>query len=133
MKTSMPCQFLAAWMSVVCYLPPIYLFTDAHLLPKWYLCLIGLTVTGVLAAVTLWRGRRNGWNGETLSFVYKVYDATGDEGNCRQNRHEACEGQLSGRDENKKEVQVRIENIGHMWKNSQQSLANLSVPSTDCS
>ncbi len=32
MKTSMPCQFLAAWMSVVCYLPPIYLFTDAHLL-----------------------------------------------------------------------------------------------------
>ena len=39
MKTSMPYQFLAAWMSVVCYLPPIYLFTDAHLLPKWYLCL----------------------------------------------------------------------------------------------
>ena len=78
MKTSLPYKFLAAWMSVVCYLPPIYLFTDAHLLPKWYLCLIGLTVTGVLAAVTLWRGRRNGWNGETLSFVYKVYDATGD-------------------------------------------------------
>ena len=78
MKTSMPCQFLAAWMSVVCYLPPIYLFTDAHLLPKWYLCLIGLTVTGVLAAVTLWRGRQNWWDGETLSFVYKVYDATGD-------------------------------------------------------
>ena len=34
MKTSMPYQFFVAWMSVVCYLPPIYLFTDAHLLPK---------------------------------------------------------------------------------------------------
>ena len=78
MKTSMPYQFLAAWMSVVCYLPPIYLFTDAHLLPKWYLCLIGLTVTGMPAAVALWRGKRLELHGEAWSFVYKVYDATGD-------------------------------------------------------
>ena len=76
MKTSMPCQFLAAWMSVVCYLPPIYLFTDAHLLPKWYLCLLGLAVTGMLAAVALWRGRQNWWDGETLSFVCKVFTLT---------------------------------------------------------
>lgn len=76
MKTSMPCQFLAAWMSVVCYLPPIYLFTDAHLLPKWYLCLLGVAVTGMLAAVALWRGRQNWWDGETLSFVCKVFTLT---------------------------------------------------------
>ena len=72
----MPCQFLAAWMSVVCYLPPIYLFTDAHLLPKWYLCLLGVAVTGALAAVALWHGRQNWWDGETLSFVCKVFTLT---------------------------------------------------------
>ena len=74
----MPYQFFVAWMSVVCYLPPIYLFTDAHLLPKWYLCLLGLAVTGMLAAVALWRGRRLELHGEAWSFVCKVYDATGD-------------------------------------------------------
>ena len=51
MKTSLPYQFLAVWMSLVCYLSPIYLFTDAHLLPKWYLCLLGLAVTGMVAAL----------------------------------------------------------------------------------
>ena len=61
---------------MVCYLPPIYLFTDAHLLPKWYLCLIGLTVTGMLAAVALWHGMQNWWDGETLSFVCKVFTLT---------------------------------------------------------
>ena len=76
MKTSMPCQFLAAWMSVVCYLPPIYLFTDAHLLPKWYLCLLGLAVTGMLAAVALWRGKRLELHGEAWSFVCKVFTLT---------------------------------------------------------
>lgn len=76
MKTSMPYQFLAAWMSVVCYLPPIYLFTDAHLLPKWYLCLLGLAVTGMLAAVALWRGKRLELHGEAWSFVCKVFTLT---------------------------------------------------------
>ncbi len=63
-------------MSVVCYVLPLYIFNEPRLLPKWYLCLIGLAVTGVLAAVTLWRGRRNWWNGETLSFVCKVFTLT---------------------------------------------------------
>ena len=76
MKISLPYKFFAAWMSVVCYLSPLYLFTDAHLLPKWYLCLIGLAVTGVLAAVALWRGKRIEWNGENLSFVCKVFTLT---------------------------------------------------------
>ena len=76
MKTSMPCQFLAAWMSVVCYLPPIYLFTDAHLLPKWYLCLLGLAGTGMLVAVALWRGKRLELHGEAWSFVCKVFTLT---------------------------------------------------------
>ena len=76
MKTSMPYQFLAAWMSVVCYLPPIYLFTDAHLLPKWYLCLLGLAGTGMLAAVALWRGKRLELHGEAWSFVCKVFTLT---------------------------------------------------------
>ncbi len=76
MKTSMPYQFLAAWMSVVCYLPPIYLFTDAHLLPKWYLCLLGLAVTGMLVAVALWRGKRLELHGEAWSFVCKVFTLT---------------------------------------------------------
>jgi hypothetical protein len=45
-------------MSLVCYLSPLYLFTDAHLLPKWYLCLVGLAVTGVFATMVLLRGKR---------------------------------------------------------------------------
>ncbi len=76
MKTSLPYQYLAAWMSVVCYLSPLYLFTDAHLLPKWYLCLIGLAVTGILAAVALWRGKQLHLHGEALAFVCKVFTLT---------------------------------------------------------
>ena len=76
MKTSLPYKFLAAWMSLVCYLSPIYLFTDAHLLPKWYLCLLGLAVTGMLAAVALWRGKRLELHGEAWSFVCKVFTLT---------------------------------------------------------
>ena len=76
MKTSLPCQFLAVWMSLVCYLSPIYLFTDAHLLPKWYLCLIGLAVTGVLVAVVGWHGKRLALHGEVCGFVCKVFTLT---------------------------------------------------------
>lgn len=47
-----------------------------------------------------------------LEGLYKVYDAIGDDPppkkSGRPNRYEACEGQLSGRDENKKEVQIKI-------------------------
>jgi hypothetical protein len=50
MKTSFPYQFLAAWMSVVCYVLPLYIFNEPRLLPKWYLCLIGLA--GTFAHVT---------------------------------------------------------------------------------
>ena len=76
MKTSLPYQFLAAWMSVVCYLSPLYLFTDAHLLPKWYLCLVGLAVTGVLVAVAGWHGKRKVMHGEVWDFICKVFTLT---------------------------------------------------------
>jgi len=76
MKTSLPYRFLAAWMSLVCYLAPLYLFTDAHLLPKWYLCLIGLAVTGVFATMVLLRGKRLYLHGEDISFISKVFTLT---------------------------------------------------------
>lgn len=38
-------------------MPPVYLFTDARLLPKWYLFVSVLAVTGLLAAVTWLRGK----------------------------------------------------------------------------
>lgn len=76
MKTSLPYRFFAAWMSVVCYLSPLYLFTDAHLLPKWYLCLIGLAVTGVLSTMVLLRGKRLYLHGEDISFICKVFTLT---------------------------------------------------------
>lgn len=40
-----------------CYLPPVYLFTDARLLPKWYLCVAILAATGMLSAVARLRGK----------------------------------------------------------------------------
>ena len=76
MKTFLPYRFLVVVFSIACYLPPIYLFTDAHLLPKWYLCLLGLAVTGMLAAVALWRGKRLELHGEAWSFVCKVFMLT---------------------------------------------------------
>ena len=76
MKTSLPYRFLAAWMSLVCYLSPLYLFTDAHLLPKWYLCLVGLAVTGVFATMVLLRGKRLYLHGEDISFISKVFTLT---------------------------------------------------------
>lgn len=76
MKTSLSYRFLAAWMSLVCYLAPLYLFTDAHLLPKWYLCLIGLAVTGVFATMLLLRGKRLYLHGEDISFICKVFTLT---------------------------------------------------------
>lgn len=75
MKTSLPYRFLAAWMSLVCYLAPLYLFTDAHLLPKWYLCLIGLAVTGVFATMVLLRGKRLYLHGVDTSFICRVFTA----------------------------------------------------------
>ena len=38
-------------------MPPVYLFTDARLLPKWYLFVSVLAVTGLLAAVAWLRGK----------------------------------------------------------------------------
>lgn len=60
MKTSLPYRFVAAWISLVCYMSPLYLFSDAHLLPKWYLCIVGLAVSGILATMALYmiRGSR---------------------------------------------------------------------------
>ena len=76
MKISLPYKFFAAWMSVVCYLSPLYLFTDAHLLPKWYLCLLGLAVMGVFAAVALLCGKQLHLHGEVFPFVCKVFTLT---------------------------------------------------------
>lgn len=76
MKTHLPYRFLAIWMSLVCYMPPLYLFTDAHLLPKWYLCLVGLAVSGVLATMVLLRGKRLYLHGEDISFISKVFTLT---------------------------------------------------------
>ena len=65
MKTSLPYKFLAAWMSVVCYLSPIYLFTDAHLLPKWS-CLLHAArmMTIMRATCTHWRKWEQDWVGD---------------------------------------------------------------------
>ena len=76
MKKPLPYRFFAAWMSLVCYLSPLYLFTDAHLLPKWYLCLVGLAVTGVFATMVLLRGKRLYLHGEDISFICKVFTLT---------------------------------------------------------
>lgn len=73
LKTSLPYRFLAAWMSLVCYLPPLYLFTDAHLLPKWYLCLVGLVLAGMFVAVALLRGKQLWLHGEDIAFVFKTF------------------------------------------------------------
>ena len=35
-RTSITFLF-SLWLSIACYLPSIYLFTDTLLLPKWYL------------------------------------------------------------------------------------------------
>lgn len=39
------CLF-SLWLSIACYLPAIYLFTDALLLPKWYLFVGGEAFQG---------------------------------------------------------------------------------------
>lgn len=73
MKKSLLYRFFAAWMGFACYMPPLYLFTDAHLLPKWYLCLVGLAVTGVFATMSLLRGKRLYLHGVDTSFICKVF------------------------------------------------------------
>ena len=75
MKTPLPYRFFAAWMGFACYMPPLYLFTDAHLLPKWYLCIGGLTVMGMLAAVTLLRNKHGCSYKLVLPFFCRVFTA----------------------------------------------------------
>lgn len=75
MKTSLPSQFLVVVFSIACYMPPLYLFTDAHLLPKWYLCIGGLTVMGMLTAVVLLR-KKHGCSYRLIPpFFCKVFTA----------------------------------------------------------
>lgn len=75
MKASTIYQFLVVVFSIACYMPPLYLFTDAHLLPKWYLCIGGLTVMGMLAAVVLLRDKHSCSYKLILSFFCKVFTA----------------------------------------------------------
>ena len=75
MKKSLPYGFLVVWMSIACYMPPLYLFTDAHLLPKWYLCIGGLTVMGMLAAVVLLRDKHGCSYRLIPPFFCKVFTA----------------------------------------------------------
>ena len=47
----------SAVLALACYLPPVYLFTDALMLPKFYLLLLSVGCGGVMVAVA----RRQGW------------------------------------------------------------------------
>ena len=51
MNKNISISFIVGLLAVSCYQPPIYLFTDPYLLPKWYLCLLGLVIVGVLIEV----------------------------------------------------------------------------------
>ena len=57
LKVKIYSDILLACICFSCYMPPVYLFTDARLLPKWYLFVSVLAVTGQLAAVAWLRGK----------------------------------------------------------------------------
>ena len=44
-------------LALACYLPPVYLFTDALMLPKFYLLLLSVGCGGVMVIVA----SRQGW------------------------------------------------------------------------
>ncbi len=75
MNKNIPISFIVGLLAVSCYQPPIYLFTDPYLLPKWYLCLLGLVTMGVLLAVgQLRRWKSPSWK-EVLSSLASVFVA----------------------------------------------------------
>ena len=53
-RTSITFLF-SLWLSIASYLPSIYLFTDTLLLPKWYLCIVGVACAGAIVGVTMLR------------------------------------------------------------------------------
>ncbi len=57
LKVKIYSDILLACICFSCYMPPVYLFTDARLLLKWYLFVSVLAVTGLLAAVAWQRGK----------------------------------------------------------------------------
>ena len=75
MNKNIPISFIVGLLAVSCYQPPIYLFTDPYLLPKWYLCLLGLVTMGVLLAVgQLRRWKSPSWK-EVLSSMASMFVA----------------------------------------------------------
>ena len=75
MNKKFPINFLAGWLALSCYQPPIYLFTDPYLLQKWYLCLLGLVTMGVLVAVGRLRRRKFPPLKKVLSSMASVFVA----------------------------------------------------------